>query len=122
MTEIGICYTFNNFLNATLSTRYENVYIYTYLNFIFYCRNWLDLNPYPKNLSEYPPFNTRTFNFTYKFPLRALIQHNINGNIHVYAHSPYEVPTIWSRSTVINSPTKLSFNIREINHKKISLK
>ncbi|XP_046810851.1 uncharacterized protein LOC124420779 [Lucilia cuprina] len=89
MTEIGICYTINNILSKQLYTKY-----------------WQDLEPYPKMYSDH--FTQNPFTFHSAFPLRTNINHNITGKITVYAHNPFEVPTIWTRpALIINNHNKL---------------
>ncbi|XP_037822495.1 uncharacterized protein LOC119611097 [Lucilia sericata] len=82
MTEVGICYTINNIHSKQLYTKY-----------------WRDLEPYPKNYND--RFTQKSFTFRSTFPLRTNINHNITGKITVYAHNPYEVPTIWTRPALI---------------------
>ncbi|KNC22998.1 hypothetical protein FF38_07932 [Lucilia cuprina] len=107
MTEIGICYTINNFLSKQLYTKY-----------------WQDLEPYPKMYSD--RFTQNPFTFYSSFPLRTNINHNITGKITVYAHNPFEVPTIWTRPALIinnhNKPYILKAAIQQITFDETAFK
>ncbi|KAM7344400.1 pickpocket protein 28-like [Cochliomyia hominivorax] len=109
MSEVGICYTLNNFLSPVL-----------------YTKHWRDLNPYPKKWPTNVTLKLPTFNFSRGFPTTTYLTHNIIGNITVYTHSPFEIPTIWTRSELIinedKTYKKITAIVKEINFKKMFLK
>ncbi|KAI8128951.1 Translation initiation factor eIF-2B subunit delta [Lucilia cuprina] len=93
-----------------------------YMQLIF--KYWQDLEPYPKMYSD--RFTQNPFTFYSSFPLRTNINHNITGKITVYAHNPFEVPTIWTRPALIinnhNKPYILKAAIQQITFDETAFK
>ncbi|XP_073848640.1 sodium channel protein Nach-like isoform X2 [Musca autumnalis] len=86
MTDLGICYTIRNFLDKEMNTK-----------------NWNDLHHINQSFINLP----HTFNFSNSFPIKMTIKHNIKGKMGIFVHSPYELPTTWTRAAVIVSGTQL---------------